>query len=197
MPKQTSRLVCFLFASLYSPISQAAVPFRQHPVVYSFKNDEAFRRSTSQGNWLIFFHNSADRTVLDDIPDGDNTGGIRLAAMEIRQAHETMRRFQVRRIPSFLCLRHGTHYYHYSTQPYTWSALIEYCSHPPEKDAYEFPPPLPLWKEMRTRVKRNVFLQIAIAIMVMVLGGFVASCCSHFFDSNNSNNNKQSKVKAQ
>lgn len=148
---RTTRQLAILFiilTSVLSPFFTHAVTFRQHPAILHSFNDETFRRSTSRGNWLIFFHDSADQTiVLDEIPE--NTGDIRFASMSIRQAHETMRRFHIHRIPSFLCLRHGTHYYHYSSpahHPYIWSALIDYCSHPPLQDAHEFPPPLSLWE---------------------------------------------------
>jgi hypothetical protein len=126
-----------------------------------------------------------DQTVVKDIPE--RPSDILLAAMEIRKAPQTMRRFEVHRIPSFLCLRDGTHYYHYSmTPPYTWSAIYEYCSNPPEQDARAFPPPLSLWKEMRMRVHQHVYLQAAILLMVIVFGGFVASICRHFFSFSSS-----------
>lgn len=186
------RVLLILLTAILQQFSHAVL-FRQHPAVYTW-NDESFRRSTSRGNWLIFFHDSVDQTIVQDIPDSPSD--IHLAAMDIRKAPQTMRRFEVRRIPSFLCLRDGTHYYHYSTTPpYTWSAVYEYCSNPPDQDARVFPPPLSLWKEMRIRVQRNAYLQIAILLMVIVLGGFIASICRHFFFLSSST--EETKLKTQ
>jgi hypothetical protein len=141
------------------------------------------RGTKKQTNWLLWFHTTGDTTqIAGDVP---TLPDIALASINVKDGSETMKRLGVRHIPSFVCLR-GDKFYRYDNwrpvNGYSWEELVEFCRHPPAKQAHTLPPPVSAWKHFRMKVLRSPALQMGALVLVAVLGLLAAAVAGHFLE---------------